>query len=734
MIKTIIKRSGTESDFDPEKLNKWGEWSSKDCGVNWSSVVFDAIKSLHDKCTTKDLQQSLINACIAKKTDGYTHMAANLLVGDIYKEVFGGVDAPSLKEFYKNMVTGGFWRDMGYSDSDLDYLNSKIDHSKDFTYSYATLKQFSDKYGISINDKLIETPQMCFMGIAMSNMQNDTLDDVVSAYQAVSSLKNNLPTPTVSLERTPQLPAPSCCVISGGDSVESIGAANHVAYTMTAKSAGIGIELRTRAPKDPVKGGKISHAGKHGYYSLIDKSVKANKQIVRGGSATVTFHALDPEIEELLTMKQIRTDQTYRIDTMDFSFAVNNLFLRKVAKNEQWMTISPYYANDLWDASYCGDEAKFESLYEMYLGHPKAVMKNARDIFVAWCVARGDSGRVYLTLLDNVNKHTPFKDKIMLSNLCQEVLLPTSPYKGMEDLFDKEGQGETALCNLAAIVVSRIKDDEEYESIAYTTCKIVDNTIEGGVYPFARIERSAKARRSVGIGITDLATLMAEEGLLFSSREGRTRMHEIAERHSYFLHKASVRLAKERGKCDWFHKTKYSDGWLPIDSYSKSVDEHHDTSLKYDWESLREEIKERGMRFSVLEAFMPAESSSVLTNTTNGIYPVRANSITKNSQKGNVYFRVKDGDTLHYEKGADINHLDMVKFYAIFQKFCGQSISADFTTKLDGNEAKISVKDLLQRVILCSKLGVKTMYYEIFKTGSEEKKVEDQGDCESCKL
>lgn len=419
MIKTITKRNKSKTDFDPEKLNKWSEWASDKCNVQWSEIVFDAVRSLHDECTTKQLQQSLINACIAKKTDGHTKMAANLLVGEIYKEVFGGIKAPSLSEFYNSMVSKGIWRDMNYSESDLDYLDSKIKHERDFTYAYATLKQFYDKYGISINDQLQETPQFCFMGIAMSNMQNDTLDDVVKAYEAISKLENNLPTPTVALERTPQLPAPSCCVISGRDTVESIAAATHVAYTMTAKSAGIGIELRTRAPKDPVKGGKISHAGKHGYYSYIDKAVKSNRQQVRGGSATVTFNVLDPEIEQLLTMKQIRTDPTYRIDTLDYSFAVPNLFIRKVVKGEKWLTISPLYANDLWEASYAGDESSFEALYDQYVEHPKAVMKDARDIFVAWCSSRGDNGRVYLTFLDNVNKHTPFKDKIYLSNLCQ---------------------------------------------------------------------------------------------------------------------------------------------------------------------------------------------------------------------------------------------------------------------------------------------------------------------------
>lgn len=732
MINKIVKRDGSVVDFDVEKLNKWVEWGSKNCGVDWTSIVFESVRSLHEECSTVDLHKSLINTCISKRDAGYADMAARLLVGDIYKEVYGDFSIPSLKDFYHEMVELGYWDDLHYNDEDLEYLDTVIDHTADITYKYATLKQYVDKYSLKANDKLLESPQMTFMGIAMSNMRKGTLEDVVMLYEALKTLNSNLPTPTLTLERTPHRNSPSCCVISGGDTVDSIEAANSVAYKFTAKSSGIGIELRTRAPKDPVKGGKISHGGKHSYYKLIDAAVKANRQAIRGGSATVTFHCLDPEIDNLLTMKQVRTEATYRIDTMDYSFAVNNLFLRKVATDDVWSTISPYYANDLWEASYSGNQVLFEDMYNKYKDHPKAVVKKARDIFVAWVESRGDNGRVYLSFLDNINGHTPFKDKIYLSNLCQEVMLPTAPYNEVFDLQDVTSEGEVGLCSLAAIVVSRIKSDEEYEKLAYITAKTIDNTIEDSIYPYKQVEHTAKSRRSIGVGMTDLATLLAKEGLNYSSVEGRTRVHEVAERHSYYLHKASVQLAKERGKCEWFHKTKYSEGWLPIDSYSKAVDEHHGASLKYDWESLRKDIMEYGMRFSVLEAFMPNESSSVLTNTCNSVYPVRSEDIFKSSTKGMIYFHVEGG--YDFEKAYEIDQLDMVKFYSIIQKFTGQGISADFYTKLDGASTKLSIKSMLKRVLLSAKLGMKTYYYENFKT-SEDVEVEvASSDCESCKL
>lgn len=734
MISYVTKRDGSVVEFDAEKLNQWSIWASNNCNIRWSDIVFGAIRKVYDKIPTTDLQKALIETCLEKRTDGHTKMAANLLVGVIYKEAFGDFSIPHLKDYYHEMVEDGWWIDMGYTDTELDYLDTVIDHTRDFTYSYATLKQFADKYGIKSFGRLVESPQMTFIGVAMANMvdEENRLESIRIAYEKLSMLKINLPTPTVSLERTPSLPAPSCCVISGDDTVDSIGAASHIAYTMTAKSSGIGVELRTRAPKDPVKNGRIAHGGKYSYYSYLDRAVKSNKQAVRGGSATVTFHSLDPEVLELLTLKQQRTDPSYRLDHMDYSLAVNHLFLRKAAKNEQWMLVSPYFAKELWDLSYSGDQEAFEAEYERVLkSSVKKTMIPARDIIAAWVKARGDTGRVYITYLDNINGHTPFKDPIRLSNLCQEVLLPTKGYEDVKDLFG-ESDGEVALCNLGSIVVSNIEDDKDYEETAYILCKITDNTIEKGVYPFPQVEKTAKSRRSIGIGMTDLAHLMAKNDLKYDTEQGRNFIHTLAEKHSFFLHKASIRLAEEKGRCEWFNKTKYADGWLPIDTYSQSVDEHHSEPLHMPWEDIRDGVKS-GVRFNVLEAYMPTESSSLLTNSCNGVYPVRKTEIFKSSPKGSVYFRAPDFEIIDYQNAYDIDHLDMVKVYSIIQKFTGQGISADFYSVVDGDTSKLSLRAMLQRILFAGKMGMKTFYYENFKTEAGEAEQADV-DCDGCKL
>lgn len=319
----------------------------------------------------------------------------------------------------------------------------------------------------------------------------------------------------------------------------------------------------------------------------------------------------------------------------------------------------------------------------------------------------------------------------------QEIELPTEGYNNVSDLFSENENGETGLCFLGSLV-AKDYTDEEYEELAYYVAKIIDNTIDSSEYPFPQVEYTAKNRRSIGVGITNLAHLMAKNGVKYDTEEGRNFVHKVAERHSYFMHKASTRLAKERGKCGWIHKTKYNEGWLPIDTYSKGVDKWHTQELQYDWEALRGEIKEHGVRFSVLEAFMPTESSSLLTNSTAGLYGVRSLDIFKQSRKGGVYFQVPEIDELkdNYQFVWDVDNLDWAKFYGIVQKFCGQGISADFYHDF-GKQPSVSANDMIKLMLLSAQVGMKSWYYLNFKVQASSTTgltIDDEENCDSCTL
>ena len=887
MVKFVKKRNGSIEKFDPTKLNQWAEWAANK-NVGWSDVLLEAIRSLPETAKSEDIQTALINSCVNR---GYSQMAARLLLGQIFKEAYGGFNIPSFKSFYKNAVTMGYWGDFGYSDEELDYVDSFIDHPKDFEYEYCTVRQFYDKYAVSAHGVCLESPQMALMATAVSNTRHEQDRHIraVAAYKELSNLKINLPTPSLAGQRTPVSGSPSCCVITGGDSVDSIEAAVHVAYKMTAMGSGIGAELSTRSKKDPVKGGTIEHMGKDSYYRYLDRAVKANKQHTRGGSATVTFHVHDPEIDMLLRYKSQRILESQRIDTMDYSLAVTKLFMKKAATDDMWMLVSNFFAPKLYELSYRTNEEEYEEEYNRVLqdGSVKKTMVKAREILNLFWTQRSDVGRIYRTNLTNINKHTPFKDPIRLSNLCvapetlvltrdgefeisslvdkkvevwngeewsetvvrktgenqklikvvlengrylectpyhkfyicdetetlismvragdlcrgmklisnglkdaegffvravvdeyrtddtycftepkrgmgifngiltgncQEIALPTSELKDTESLYKVPNgteDGEIALCFLASIVAGRVEQDEfgninynEYLNTAYQAAKFTDNTIDLCSYPFKAMEYTAKNRRSIGIGLTDVAHYMAKNGFKYDTIEGRNALHRLAELHSYALHKASVRLAKERGKCGWFDRTKYSDEkpWLSIDTYEKEVDKWHTQGLLCDWEGLRKEIKEYGVRFSVHEAFMPVESSSLFSGSTNGLYLVRETKLFKKSPKGTVYFEAPGADKYDYQNAYDIHPKDLAIVYAIFQKFCGQSISADFYQDLSGGK-EASMADFYELDFFCHKLGIKTYYYLNTLTKPRKKDqvkavvvtAEDEG-CDSCTL
>lgn len=743
MIKSVVKRNGDLAPFDAEKLNKWGEWAANN-KVSWSDIVFKAMRKLNDECSTQDITKALIDACLDSNSYEHTKMAARLLVGDIYKEVFGSfIEIPPLLEYYDGMVASGKWKDMGYTPEELVYLEDVIDHSKDFNYEFSTVKQVSERYSLKDvkTGQLFESLQFTYMGVALGACSiqpiERRLEDVCHMYEALSDLKINAPTPTLAQLRTNNNGLASCCLFTSKDTSASIEVASHIAYTMTCANSGIGGYLHTRSIGDGVRNNSIEHTGKLPYYRYLEAGVKSTKQGTRGGAATIYFTCLDPEIEDLIRLKHPTTPTAKQIRGMDYAVMMNKFFMEKVAKNEDWMLVSVANAPKLFELFFSSDLEGFKEEYTKVLNSdaPKKYI-NARELALATEKQYYEVGRLYSLMIDEVNRHTPFKNPIYSSNLCNEIVLPTKGYNDVSELYgDNKEAGEVALCFIAAIAVGRVKP-EEYEHIAYYTTMLVDNTIDITSYPFNQVKLTAQARRSLGIGITNLADAMAVRGLSYSSKEGKQYIHDIAEMHSYYLHKASLRLAKEKGNAEWIDKTKYPEGWLPIDSYNKNVDSIV-SGLKMDWEGLRKEIiAQGGIRNSVLEATMPAETSSQASNTTNSIYPIRDLVIVKTSGKtkipcyvpsyGNLFTRI------NYEKAYDIPYKDIVDLYAIVQKFHGQAISADFyfNPSLYPNR-KIGAKEQLQRLLYMAKMGVKSRYYMNTKTDAGKEVVDTGSGCSS---
>lgn len=735
MIEYVIKRNGSKEAFDAKKLNDMATWSVSGLDVAWSDIAMKAVKSLsgYTEIKTSDIQKALIKTAIDSEDPIHNKVAARLFAGDLVKST---KVEPSFYLHYKKMVEEGFYREMKISDENLMALSEVVAQNvdKDLYYSYPTLRQFVDKYAVKdANGEIKELPQYAFAAIALSMLEGSELKDITDYYLEISDQKVNLPSPVLSQQRTKNNTGVSCVITTAGDTLQGIEATKHIVFMATASSAGLGVEYDVRSVKDTVRNGYAEAGGKLPHYRVLDKIVKEVKQSSRGGSATVSFKAIDPEIETLLGLKLKRAPENKKIDQLDYSLLMNDTFLQRAAKKLPWALVSKVDCPELHERFSFSD---FGEIMERVLSTDsiKKTVVNAFDILSQFVDNRLETGRIYRTNLTEVNRHTPFKEEVRLSNLCQEVLLPTKPYNHITELYKtqySEGDGVTAQCFLSALDLARLETDEDYERAAYLTLKGLDNLIENMNYPFPQFKVTAQAYRSVGVGATNLAYHLAKVGKSYADVE---HIHWLAERHYYFLLKASIRLARERGAFQWGYKTKWVDGWLPIDTYNKNVDNIYSGGLKYDWETLRHEIRKVGVRFSTLTAFMPCESSSVFGNSTNGLYPIRETLVYKVSKKGNVQFFAPDVEKYKYENAYDLNPYVVLNMYALFQKFNDQTISADtYVKKTEGTQ--VSKAELIKQQLYSNKIGLKCLYYNnTYTDRGNEANVDDPTGCESCSL
>lgn len=752
MIEKIIKRNGLAEEFSPSKINGWGEWAARTLNghVDWGSVVIETVNSCSKICTSLELQKKLIDVCLSRKTWEYNRMAGRLYASLIQREVYPD-GMVTIKQAHDNMYRAGLMVSLDYTDDEYDQINKMIDHKMDLKYPHYQLNQIRLKYSLrnKVAKKEYETPQFVFMRMAMALAEKETsnrLEHVRKFYEHFSHGRLNAPTPNYVNLGTNLNGYASCCVYTTDDTAKSLAVGDHIAYMMTCASAGIGSHIKTRSLGDPVRGGMISHQGKLPYYRAMVGAIGANLQNGRGGASTVYYTAYDPEVEVIQKLRHPMTPESKRIAGCHYSFGSNKFFARKVAKNEDYAPFSYADQPELYEAQYSADQSKFEDLYTEYEKVAK-VKWPARQIAINALQQSYETGVHYLHFTDALNIHTPFKGTIYSSNLCAEIGLCSVSYKDILELYSPytEGAGEIGLCSLAGVVVSNIESDEQYADVAYYALKMIDVCIHKSDYAFRNLEDTAKARISAGVGIIGLSHLMAKKHLKYDTQDGRNFMHELAETHAWHLINASLRIGKELGNAPWMHKTKWPDGWLPLDTYEKRVDELLTVENNRDWESLRNQIVENGgIRNSVLVAHMPGESSSLGMGTSNGLYPVRGLYLMKTNDTLANHWAAPDGTRLKnkYQFAWDVDTTAMIKAYAIFQKWTDQGISADLYVNLSGDET-VSTSQMIKDYLDMVKYGLKTRYYvnskisagvNLESTESAVTKETEQEICESCSL
>jgi ribonucleoside-diphosphate reductase alpha chain len=723
----VKKRSDERELLNFEKINKVLLWATENiAGVSASDVAMNAHLQIFDGITTKQIHEILVRSAsdlISEKTPNYQYVAGNLLNYLIRKDIFDASNnLPSLYDVIVNNVDLGVYDKLvleKYSKNDIDDLDKLIKHDRDYNFTYAGIQQLVDKYLLKDRktNRLYETPQYAYMLIAMTVFADSTdrFRLVKEAYNQFSTHKISLPTPIMSGVRTPNRQWSSCTLIDVGDSLDSIFHSNSAVGYYTSKRAGIGLNMgRVRAMGDTIRGGEVVHTGVIPFLRMFQSTTKSCTQNgIRGGHSTTHFPFWHREIEDILVLKNNKGTDDNRVRHMDYSIQMNRLFYRRFMQGGDISLFSPNDVPDMYEAFFQSNN-KFEELYEKYEKNKKIKKQvvKASDLFNQLVQERIGTGRIYIMNVDHANEHSAFNDSVYMSNLCQEVCLPTSPINNVNEGID--GNGEIALCVLGAVNLGVLKDIKDLELTMNILVRCLDFIIENQDYP---VETAKKMlyRRSLGIGITNFAYWLAKNNVNYDTPETLPLVDELMEHIQYYGLKASVELAKEFGKCEYFNKTKYSLGVLPIDTYNKNVDSIVNREHSLDWEELRDEIKIFGLRNSCISAVMPCESSSLITNSTNGIEPIRDFVTTKKSKQGLIRMVVPEIGKLKnkYQLAFDLNdNRGITNIQAVITKWIDQAISGNHyydITKFENNEIPMST--VVKDIMYAYKMGVKTLYY-----------------------
>jgi len=722
----VIKRNGRGTEpLDLEKIHEMVSYSCKDLtGVSESQVEMSSGIQFYDKISTDEIQQILIKSAsdlITLDNPNYQYVAARLLLFSLRKSLHHRLwEHPHLKEHMKRCMDIGVYDKeftKWYDEDDINTMNDMIKHERDYLFSYAGLRQVLDKYLVQdrSSGKIFETPQFMYLMISATLFRNydkeKRLSYVRKYYNAISQHLINIPTPVMAGVRTPLRQFSSCVLVDSDDTLPSIFSSDMAIGRYVSQRAGIGINAgRIRGINSRIRGGEVQHTGVVPFLKKFEATVKCCTQNgVRGGSATVHFPIWHQEIEDIIVLKNNKGTEDNRVRKLDYSVQLSELFYKRFIENGEITLFSPHEVPGLYDAF---GTPGFDELYEKYERSTKIKKRkvNAQDLFLSILKERAETGRIYIMNIDHSNTHSSFKDIIRMSNLCQEITLPTDPLQHID------GEGEIALCILSAINLGQVKNKEELENLCDLSVRGLEELIDLQKYPVKAAELSTKARRSLGIGYIGLAHFLAKNKVKYDSPDAWKLVDEYTEAFQYYLLKASNELAKEKGPCSLFNRTKYSDGILPIDTYKKDVDSIVKRKRSYDWSSLRQDIKENGLRHSTLSAQMPSESSSVVCNETNGIEPPRDYLSIKKSKKGPLkqivpgYPNIKNHYTLLWDMQGNEGYINIV---AVMQKYFDQAISGNWSynpEQYDGNEVPLSVmaKDLLTTY----KLGWKTSYYQ----------------------
>ena len=769
---TVIKRDGKK---EPLMIEKWQTQIAKVCkgiaDVSQSMIEIKAQPHFYDGITTREVDEITLRAIVdlidvESNPDighvNYQYVAGKQRLSMLRKDVYGSYEPPHLYEIVKtNVATGLYTAELleWYTEDDWNKMNDILDHEKDEQYGYAAIEQLIEKYLVKNRStkQTYETPQVRYMIAAATVFHKEEPNSarmryIKEYYNAASDGLFTLATPVLAGLGTPTKQFSSCVLIRSDDDLDSIFASGEMMAKYASKRAGIGLEIgRLRPLGSPIRGGEIMHTGMIPFLKKWFGDLRSCSQGgIRNASATVFYPIWHHQFDDLIVLKNNQGTEETRVRHMDYGVVLSAFFWRRFKNKEQITFFDPNEVPDLYEAFYQNTE-RFEELYVKYERTPGLRKKtmSAEEVFKSGILKeRTDTGRIYLVFIDNVMSQGPFDPEyhtIYQSNLCCEILLPTKSFKRLDD-----PEGRIALCTLGSINWGAFRNPEDMRRACRILHRSLNNILDYQDFLSIQSKLSNDEIRPLGIGITNLAYWHAKRSLKYGEKDALHEVKSWMEHQAYYLTEASVELAKERGKCEGSDKTRYGQGIFPWELRANGVNELANFAPELDWETLRTQMKEHGVRNATQMAVAPVESSSVVINSTNGIEMPMSLISVKESKAGSFvqvvpeYAKLKNKYQLMWEqKDCD----GYIKTAAIIAAYTDQSISTNtFYNPAHFSDRKVPTTLIAKNLMQAHVWGLKTFYYSLInKQGSkaaaedaptmlEPINFDDEEDCESCKL
>ena len=743
---TVVKRNGTREFLD---LNKWQAQVSRICqgvaDVSQSMIEIRSNPHFYDGISTKEIDEITLRAIVdlidIESNPGigntnYQYVAGRQRYSMLRKDVYGSNSIPHLYDIVKRNVSIGLYTKElleWYSEADWNRMNDMLDHDKDEHYSYAAIEQLIEKYLVKNRStkEIYETPQVRYMIAAATVFHKEEPNKarmryIKDYYDAASDGLFTLATPVLAGLGTPTKQFSSCVLIRSDDDLDSIFASGEMMAKYASKRAGIGLEVgRVRPLGSPIRGGEIMHTGMLPFLKKWFGDLRSCSQGgIRNASATVFYPIWHYQFDDLIVLKNNQGTEETRVRHLDYGVVLSSFFWRRFREQGNITFFDPNEVPDLYESFY-GDTQRFEDLYTKYekmAGIRKKTI-SAEEVFKGGILKeRTDTGRIYLVFIDNVMNQGPFDPEyhtIYQSNLCCEILLPTLPFKRLDD-----EEGRIALCTLGSINWGSFRHPEDMRRACRILQRSLCNILDYQDFLSIQSKLSNDEIQPLGIGVTNLAYWHAKRGLRYGEPAALTEVKSWMEHQAYYLTEATIELAKERGACKHSDKTYYGQGIFPWERRAKGVNELVDFTPELDWEVLREQAKQSGVRNATLMAIAPVESSSVVINSTNGIELPMSLISTKESKAGSFtqvvpeYHKLKNKYQLMWEQTDCVGY---IKTAAVLAAYVDQSISTNtFYNPAHYADRKVPTTLIAKNLMQAHKWGIKTFYYSLInKQGSK---------------